>query len=159
MGGIVLYGVCIHNTVNNNILRQKRIWLQSWAVKKGSGSYQSKLKVQSFNIISNNTLLGTCISLLNITGEAFSKIRVNRGNRIVGNTVSGTDDVAGIMVDNCEDTTLVGNTSRHYRIRNCNGLKLIGNTSEVKESGVSGSFFYANENVLSDVTDEVAPKS
>lgn len=151
MGGIVLYGICLNNVISNNVLHQRRIWLINWNNK--SEAYKSKIKMQSYNVISNNTLFDTAISLNNLTTqEGFVDFCLSLGNTLIANNVFGTNEVAGIMVDTFKKTKLIGNTSRCYRIRNCDGLKLVCNT---KETSGSGAYFYNNTDVDADSTDEI----
>lgn len=151
MGGIVLYGICLNNVISNNHLHQKRIWLINWNNK--SASYKSKIKMQSYNVISNNTLFDTAISLNKISvNEGFVDYPLCLGNILISNSVVGTNEVAGIMVDNFKNTKLIGNTARCYRLRNCDGLMLVANT---KETSGSGAYFYDNTNVKADSTDEI----
>lgn len=156
MGGIVLYGVCFHNIVSNNFLRQKRIWLLEWDFL--GGSYKSKLKMQSFNTIANNVLQDTSISMDRIQGDGFRNTRINRGNILSANIVSGTQEVAGIKVDGEEGVTMVANIAQHYRIRNCNNLKLIGNSVDDSAAQTTYGYYLNNTNVKHDATDDIFPQ-
>lgn len=144
MGGIVLYGMCFSNAITNNVLRQKRIWLESFNRKKN-------VKMSSNNVIANNTLDETCISLLTwITDPLLpSDAKLMQGNTICNNVVAGSFDVAVVDIRSTLNTTLIGNSSKTWTLKNNDGLKLVANRT------VEPVIFSNNTNVTRDATDEL----
>jgi len=148
MGGIVMYGVCLNNVISGNTLNQRRIWFQGWNVSVSE--FISKIKIQSFNVISHNIINDSYISFVNLLRVGYgNSMLLNRGNRVVGNVVSGLKNVSGIHVDKHEDLLLMGNISSFYDLKNSNKIKLVANTKEFT------SVLSNNTNVVVDVTDEI----
>ena len=151
MGGIVLYGVCLSNVISNNHLHQKRIWFQEWDTPVGGGKKISKTKIQSFNVVTGNTLVDTGIGFVSFYTNDVKKINI--GNVISNNVVIGTHQVAGIAVTREKDIKLIGNTANWYILGKNDGVTLVGNTfnGNNKEFG----YFKENTNVRSDATDTI----
>lgn len=146
MGGIVLYTNAFNNVVNGNTLFERRIWLQRWTNKASF----SKLKIQSNNIIANNTINNGAISVLTY-GDDWEVASKSDGNKFIGNILHGGTDQSGFVMQQCKNTLLMGNSAYQYRVENCADMKFIGNDAENKN--VIG--YGGNTNIKQDNTDDL----
>lgn len=146
MGGICLYINSFNNVVADNTLFERRIWLQRWNMKDS----KSKLKIQSHNVISNNVIQNSGLSVLSY-GDSWEALGKNYGNKLIGNVINGGTDRAKIALQHTEKTTMVANSANECIIEYTEDSKFIGNT--VISPSVQG--YGGNSNNKQDTTDDL----